>query len=263
MNVEDLVRERLHQAAEQIPPIADLPASAVEQGRRRRALRRAAVMGGVAMAVAVSGGAVALVHNGGGSRSVIRVSTAPPTHCPNDGAKGGAPWWDAWADTRQQGRIDSSLVAAASRYWYGVSKPPEPLCVYAGGTTPDGSTWIMYTASHAPHLMQWLQGLDGLDIDGHYEQTAVPDRTWSAFLAESVAGPHELWQEHRWLIIVGKPGTTQIDYSDDGSTWRPLQTHDGIAVAYVAQDRPPAASRIRLHDKQGVYAEGTPPGADT
>jgi hypothetical protein len=119
----------------------------------------------------------------------------------------------------------------------------------------------MYTASHSGSSVQWLQGLDGVSGLGHDSQAVTPDLTWTSFLANSVAKPHEMWQVHRWLIVVGKPDTTEIDYSPDGTAWRPLATHNGIAMAYIDEGWPAADAMVRLSNAQGIYAEGAPDGA--
>ena len=260
MNVEDLVRTSLHDAAEQAAPIPDLYATAVQLGRRRRSTRRAATAGGVAISVAAIAGIGVVVANGTAGSGHHRLHVAGH----GDGAQQvvADPWWGSWTTDRYYGDVSAAYLAAA-RPTYDVNAGPERIRVFAAGTMPDGTQWAMFTDETSPHVMQWLQGWGDHPNFGESSGKAEPDLMWTSWSVPTHASQDGSPNLEEWLIVVGRPGTTAIDYSPDGNTWQPLDVEHGIGVMKVTTPTgfPPAAAKVRMTDASGVYATGTPAGA--
>ena len=260
MNVEDLMRDGLRDAAADAAPIADLHLTAVQLGRRRRLVRRLATTGSVALSVAVIAGVGVVVADstGSGGHHVLQPTSqrSAPQQVVAD------PWWQTWTVGRHNGAVDPHFIAQAAPT-YDTSAGPERIKVWAAGTTPDGTEWAMFSDESSPHVMQWLQGWDGDPDFGESDQVVAPERTWTSWSIPTRAAHDGVPNIEEWLIVVGRPGTTSIDYSPDGSTWQPLLTRDGIAVIKLttATGFPPAGARVRLSDAGGSYAVGTPAGA--
>ncbi|HVY10770.1 MAG TPA: hypothetical protein VHB18_11580 [Mycobacteriales bacterium] len=261
MNVEDLVRDGLRDAAEQAAPIADLHLTAIRRGRQRRAVRRATATGGVVLTVAAIAGVGILVTNntGGAGHHVLQ---------PASGGGNGQqqvvadPWWQTWTVGRHDGAVDPHFLAAAAPT-YDTASGPEKIKVWAAGTTGDGTQWALYSDESSPHVMQWLQGWDGSPDFGESDQKVVPDLSWTSWTIPTRDSHDGVPNITEWLIVVGRPGTTSIDYSTDGTTWQPMNVQDGIAVMKLttATGFPPAAAKVRMADAKGVYATGVPAGA--
>lgn len=261
MTIEDRLRNGLHDAADGVAPIPDLPDAAIQRGRRRRTVRRVTTAGGVVLSVAAIGttGAVVANNTGGGSSHKLGVGShnVGTQHVVAD------PWWDTWTTDRYYGRVDPAFLAAA-RPIYDRAAGPEKISVYAAGTNPDGLQWVMFTDPHDGYVMQWLEGHNNAPSYGESSGQVTPDLTWTSWTV-----PTEATQSNgaatveEWLIVVGRPGTTTIDYSPDGTTWQPIDVEHGIGVMKVATHTgfPPASAKVRLSDAGGVYATGTPAGA--
>ncbi|HEX3707215.1 MAG TPA: hypothetical protein VHV76_11345, partial [Mycobacteriales bacterium] len=216
MNVEDIVRSGLHDAAEQAAPIADLHLTAVQRGHRRRTARRLATTGAVALSVAAIAGLGVVVagNTGGGGEHVIRTATGTGTGQQQVVAD---PWWQTWTVGRHNGAVDPRFLAAAQPK-YSADSTPEKIQAYAAGTTADGTQWAMLTDQSNPHVMQWLQGWDGAPDFGESSQTVTPDVTWTSWSIPTRDAHDGTTDNQEWLIVVGRPGTTSIDYSPDGTT---------------------------------------------
>lgn len=257
MNVHEIVRSALHDAADQVAPIPDLPAVAIERGRRRRAARRVATAGGLVLSVAViaSAGVVVAGHTGGHGATIRPAGQG-------DGAQQviADPWWDTWTTNRYDGHVDPAFLQAI-RPTYDTGAGPGKITVYAAGTTADGNQWAMSTDPTEGHRIEWWQGRDNKPLVGDVPDEINPDLTWTSWSMPTQSAENGTSGNQQWLIVVGRPGTTEIDYSPDGATWRPLETRNGIAVTYFAHGFPPATARVRLSDAAGVYATGTPTGA--
>jgi hypothetical protein len=258
MNVEDIVRSGLHDAAEQAAPIADLHVTAVQRGRRRRTVRRVATTGGVALSVAaiVGVGVVVAGNTGGGGNHVVQVGNRGP------GVQRvvADPWWQTWTTDRHFGTIDPAFLTAA-RPTYDGDGGPQPITVYAAGTMTDGTQWVMFTDPHDGHIMQWLQGWDNNPNFGESTQTVTPEVTWTSWSIGNLAAHNGGTNNQQWLIVVGQPGTTSIDYSADGTTWQPMDVRQGIGVVKITDGFPPATSKVRLSNASGIYAVGAPAAA--
>ena len=252
MNVDDLIRAGLHDIAEEVTPYPGLYADAVRRGRRHRAVRRTATASSAVLAVAaIAAGAVQL----SGSDGTQTVS-------PSDSAQQvvTSPWWQTWTPNRLDGGLSQAFLTAA-RPTYDVNAGPEPITVYAGGTLPDGTQWVMFTDPTNRHVMQWLQGWDDNPNFGESTQTVTPDVSWTSWAIGTRAAHNDSLNDGRWLIVVGRPGTTSIDYSPDGTTWQPMTVDNGIGHLKIEGGFPPAAALVRLSDASGVYATGTPESA--
>lgn len=260
MNTEDLIRSGLRDAAEQVASIPDLPETAVRRGRHRRHARRVATAGGIVLSVAaIAGGGVAIAHNtgGGGHHNVPSLGRGGQTQ-----QVVADPWWDTWTTDRYYGGVSRAYLSNA-RPTYNVADGPDTITVYAAGTTADGTQWVMFTDPREGHVMQWLQGWGNQPNYGESSGTTTPYTTWTSWSIPTHAAQDGSGNVEEWLIVVGKPGTTAIDYSPDGTSWQPLQVEHGIGVMKVttATGFPPASAKVRLSDASGVYATGTPAGA--
>jgi hypothetical protein len=258
MSVEDMIRSGLQDLAEQMPPIADLPATTLRQGRRRRRARRAATAGGAILSVAaITGVGLVAADNIGSGRSL-----QPAAHGDATQHVVANPWWQTWTMDRYNGGITPAFLHAA-RPTYDVAKGPERIKVYAAGTLPDGVQWAMFTDETSPHVLQWLQGTDNHPNFGESPGAARPEMTWTSRALGTQVWEHDPSHPEGWLIVVGRPGTTSIEYSPDGVTWRSLEVENGIGLMKVKTSTgfPPATAKVRLTDASGVYATGTPEGA--
>jgi hypothetical protein len=254
MNVDDILRSGLHDLAEEATEVSDLHRVAVQRGRHRRSVRRAAAAGGAVLSVAaLAGAAVVIANNTGGGSSAVITPLASDTSA-------AAPWWQTWTIGRHNGPLDPQFLAAAAPTYDG-DTAPEPIDAYAGGTMPDGTQWVMFTDPHDGHVMQWLQGWNGAPDFGESTQTVTPDVTWTSWAIGTLAAHNNYLNDGRWVIVVGRPGTTSIDYSPDGSAWQPMTVEDGIGYLKTEDGFPPATAEVRLSDANGIYATGTPTGA--
>ncbi|HEX3898467.1 MAG TPA: hypothetical protein VHW74_04795 [Mycobacteriales bacterium] len=255
MNSDDILRSGLHDLADEVSEIADLHRLAVQRGRRRRSVRRATAAGSAVLSVAaVAGVGVVVAENtGGGSSAVITPLASEPSDA--------QPWWQAWATGRHDGPVDQTFLDAANQS-YEATAGGGPINAYATGTTPDGTDWVMFTDSTDGNVVQWLQGWNGAPDFGASLPDVVPGMTWSSFATPTLEGHNMSGGDvPHWLVIVGRPGTSAIDYSPDGSVWTPLQLQDGIGVIKISNGFPPATAQVRLSDATGVYATGTPDGS--
>ncbi|HWA66201.1 MAG TPA: hypothetical protein VG899_07515 [Mycobacteriales bacterium] len=255
MNVDDLLRSGLRDLADEAGEFPDLHHVVVQRGRRRRTVRRATAAGGAVLTVAaVAGiGVVVAGDTGGGSSAVVTPLAGDSTAA--------APWWQTWQADRHDGPVDQTFLDAAN-HSYEATSGGGPIDVYATGTTPDGTDWVMFTDSTQPDVVQWLQGWDGAPDFGTSTGDVVPAMTWSSFATPTRAG-HDMvgGDVPHWLVVVGRPGTTEIDYSPDGTSWTALPLQDGVGVIKIADGYPPATALVRLSDATGVYATGTPDGS--
>jgi hypothetical protein len=257
VNVEELLRNSLHSEAGNAAPIADLLDTSIEQGRRKQRVRRTATVFGTVAAMGIVGAGAVVVGNVGPSstQTVTPSSGSDPT-----ASEPVTPWWQTWSTDRHNGPVDATFLANA-RPTYDDETSPEDINVWASGTAPDGTDWVMFTSHSTGHEIEWLQGWDGSPDYGESTQTTTPGITWTSFSTPTRAAHDSGVGVQQWLIIVGRPGTTGIDYSPDGQTWRPLDVRDGIAVYKVPSGFPPAAAQVRLSDGSSVYATGAPDGA--
>ncbi|HWC36452.1 MAG TPA: hypothetical protein VG650_16720 [Mycobacteriales bacterium] len=258
MNIEDIVRSGLHDAADQVAPIPDLHATALQRGRRRRTTRRIATAGCVVVSVSaiIATGVAVSNGTGGGRHHNLHVAGQ------GDGTQQvvADPWWDTWSTDRYDGHVDPAFLQAI-RPTYDTSKGPEKITVYAAGTTSDGNQWAMTTDPTEGHRIEWWQGRNNRPLVGEVPPEVDAGQTWTSWSMPTESAENGSSGNQQWLIVVGRPGTTDIDFSPDGATWRPLETHNGIAVTFFADGFPPASARVRLSDASGVYATGKPAGA--
>jgi hypothetical protein len=257
MNVEDLVRNGMREAADEVTPITGLHDAAVLRGRRRRAARRVATAGGVALSIAaITATGVFVADNTGGSGHHVQ----PAGHGPSTQHLVADPWWDTWTTDRYYGRVDPAFLSAA-RPTYDTSKGQVDITVYAAGTTTDGSEWAMYTDPTEGHKIEWLMGRNNRPVEGEVPAGVDPGMTWTSWSFPTQSAEDGRSGNQQWMIVVGRPGTTEIDYSIDGSTWQPMEARNGIAVKFLPNGFPPDSARVRLSDTSGVYAVGKPEGA--
>jgi hypothetical protein len=253
VNVDELLRSSLHSGAESTMPIDDLLGTTIARGRRRQRVRRAAAVGGSVMTVAaLTGGAVAVASLGPDQTQ----SVTPGATAPSDTT---TPWWQTWTTGRHNGPVNDTFLKAA-RPIYDPANPPEDITVWATGSMPDGTDWVMYTSPHSGNEIQWLQGWNGSPDYGESPNVETPDITWTSFESPTLAAHDDYTLEQQWLIVVGRPGTTTISYAANGTDFTPMDVHDGIGVLKI-NGYVPTQAKVQLSDASGVYATGTPYGA--
>jgi hypothetical protein len=256
VNVEELLRQQLHSEADAVSPIDGLLETSTRLGRRKQLGRRTAVTAsGIAAAAIVVAGSVVVADSGGGTTAKV----TPATGGPSTAASDSSPWWQSWTTDRHFGPADQTFLTNA-RPTYDVSAGPEPITVWATGSEPDGTDWAMFTDPHDGHVIQWLQGWNGQPDFGDSTQNTTPGIDWTSFASPTLAAHNDYQLSQEWLIVVGKPGTTEVQYSADGTDFTPLDVQDGIAVVKI-DGSIPGAARVQLSDANGVYATGTPFGA--
>jgi hypothetical protein len=170
------------------------------------------------------------------------------------------PWWQTWTADRHNGPVDQTFLTNAKPQYDGESAP-EDIKVWATGSMPDGSVWVMFTSHTTGHEIQWLQGYDSQPDFGESTQTTTQYLTWDSFAFGTQAAHDDYHKHQTWMIVVGEPGTTDIEYAADGSHFNtPLDMHDGIGVLKL-EEYAPSGAKVQLSDASGVYATGTPMGA--
>jgi hypothetical protein len=256
MNVEELLRTSLHDEAQRVDPITDLLSSSVALGRRKQRVRRASLVSGSAVALAaVVGGGIAVANLSPDDRA----SVTPGTTGGSPSGSDATPWWDTWPGTRHYGPIDKPFVASA-RPQYDGEQQPEQIDVWATGTMPDGTDWVMFTSPTTGHALQRVQGWNGEKDYADGQDVATPDMTWTSWTSPTLAAHNDYRTEQEWLIVVGRPGTTAISYAADGTTFTAMDVRDGIGVMKI-DGYIPQTAKVQLADASGVYATGTPYGA--
>jgi hypothetical protein len=72
-------------------------------------------------------------------------------------------------------------------------------------------------------------------------------------LATTVAAHSGGADNSTWAIVIARPGTTRIEYSIGGGSWRPMQLSQGIGVLLRASGQPAGLVALRLYDSHGEY----------
>jgi hypothetical protein len=249
MPVEDLLRDFFTREAERQPCPTGLYQRAVTDGiglrRRRRAGQIAGSLiltGATATAVILVPGWVADSHRAHGPET-RPAGTASPSSSPK------APWWQTWPTGRSYGTPPSSAFLAAL-------DPGAAVRVYADGTLPDGEEFAMYLDPATGPAVQYGQGWGNSPDYGTGESSADPRMNdYIIQLASTAAARGSGTDNSTWAIVIGRPGTTAIDYSIDGGPWHPMQVSNGIGVLARANGQPSGLVALRLIDATGQYAQ--------
>lgn len=257
MNIEDLLRQDLHNQADAVSPIDDLLETSTTLGRRKQRGHRL-VIGGSALAAAavVVGGSLVVADAGSGHSAQVKIG--PASGGPTQSAAPAPVWWQSWPQGRHFGPVDDQFLTNA-RPTYDTAKGPEKITVWATGSEPDGSDWVMFTDPADGHRLERLQGWNGQPDYGDGEDVA-DHATWFSWTAPTLDSHNDANSTSQFMIIVGKPGTTSISYAANGTDFTDLEVNDGIAVVRLPTF-PPAAAVVKLSDADGVYATGAPEGA--
>jgi hypothetical protein len=258
MNVDELLRSSLRAEADSVTPIDDLLQSAIARGRRKQRWRRAGVAAASAGTAAVIAAAAVAVSSLGTGRTQV-LTAAPGGATSRNLSSAGTParpWWKAWPTGRHDGKVDSAFTANVQ------STEPKRVHDFATGTLPDGTDWELYTIGRGT-VANWVQGWNGSPDYGEAARSAQPGMTWTSFSTPTLAAHRSTNPRfnQQWLIIVGKPGTTAIEYASDGKHWKSVPVVDGIGIVKIRHGFAPAGSLVRLSDANGVYATGAPDGA--
>jgi hypothetical protein len=241
--------EMLREHAVGISIPSDLAVQATARGRRRRRTHRTAL---VACALAAMGAAISglvILHGGGSQPDRLQVAGA--------GGSAPSPWWQTWPTGRHYGAANKSFLEAI-RPRYDGEQSPEQIRVYAAGTTPDGTNFALFTDQRQPHVAQWMQGWFGHPNFGAPSPVSATVE-WMWFASPNPAEGSTTASAdaiHEWLIVVGRPGTTRIEYSPAGANAVELEVRDGIGVIELARGLPPKTASVRLFDSKGEYSSG-------
>jgi hypothetical protein len=250
MPVEDLLRQVFEREADRQPPPAGLYQRSLKDGARLRRRRRAGqaaggcvlVAGAVAAALAVPGW----------------VTTARPPHAltpaqssPSATASPSAapPWWQTWPAGRTFGTAPSASFLARL-------DPGAAIKVYADGTLPDGEEFVMYLDPADGHVIQYTQGWGNTPDFGSGASSPTPALDDYIIQLATTAAAHSGGADNStWAIVIGRPGTTRIEYSISGGSWQPMQLSQGIGVLLRASGQPGRLVALRLYDSHGEYAQ--------
>jgi hypothetical protein len=251
--VEDLLRELFTREADRQPCPTGLYQRAVADGivlrRRRRAGQIAGSLilaGAAATAVILASGWVVGSHRAHGPATLQ--APLPGTASPSSSSSPSAPWWQTWPTGRSYGTPPSSAFLAALG-------PGADVQVYADGTLPDGEEFAMYLDPATGHAVQYGQGW-GNSPDYTTGQTSADPQLndYIIQLASTAAFRSSGNDNSTWAIVIGRPGTTAIDYSIGGGPWQPMQVSNGIGVLARVSGQPSAMVALRLIDASGQYA---------
>jgi hypothetical protein len=254
MPVEDLLRDLFAREAERQPCPAGLYQRAVTDGiglrRRRRAGQIAGSLilaGAAASAVILASGSVVGSHRAHGPATPQAPLSG--TASPSSRSSATAPWWQTWPTGRSYGNPPSPAFLAAL-------DPGADVQVYADGTLPDGEEFAMYLDPATGYAVQYGQGWGNSPDYATGQTSADPQlHDYIIQLASTAAARGSGNDNSSWAIVIGRPGTTAIDYSIDGSPWHPMQVRNGIGVLARASGQPSRMVALRLIDASGQYAQ--------
>ena len=254
MPVEDLLRDLFTREADRQPCPTDLYQRAVADGiglrRRRRAGQVAGsliVAGAAATAVIVAAGWVVGSHRAHGPASPQAPLSG--TASPSSSSSPTMPWWQTWPTGRSYGTSPSTAFLAAL-------DPGAHVQVYADGTLPDGEEFAMYLDPPTGHAVQYGQGWGNSPDFASGQTSADPQMNdYIIQLASTAANRSGGSDNSTWAIVIGRPGTTAIDYSIDGGPWRPMHVSNGIGVLARTSGQPSRMVALRLIDASGQYAQ--------
>lgn len=254
MPVEDLLRDLFTREADRQPYPAGLYQRAVADGIGLRRRRRA---GQIAGSLILAGAAVTAVILApgwvvGGHRAHGPATPQAPlsgTASPSSSSSPTAAWWQTWPTGRSYGTPPSSAFVAAL-------DPGAAVQVYADGTLPDGEEFAMYLDPATGHAVQYAQGWGNSPDYATGQTSADPQMNdYVIQLASTAAARGSGHDNSTWAIVIGRPGTTAIDYSIDGGAWQPMRVSNGIGVLARASGQPSRMVALRLIDASGQYAQ--------
>jgi hypothetical protein len=239
--LDDQVRQTLQRHADDVPAAPDLLANVERSaGRLRRRHVALGATGALAVvAVAVVGG-LALT---GSSTDTLRVApggdgngtptpTSTPTPSPVATATGG-PWLD-WPYRKGEGAEALAPSGEVHPLWAGQIDDDGTSIVIGQQANDDGTmhsrAWV-FPPGGDPTAYQ-LDGVTINDADTHEVSFLFGDRPC--------------------LVVVGEPGTGQIDVSADRTTYEPVETVDGVAaICRMGPPDVPSPRWIRVLDGDG------------
>jgi hypothetical protein len=254
MPVEDLLRDLFTRDADRQPYPTGLYQRAVADGIRLRRRRWAGQIAG-SLILAGAAATVVILAPGwvAGSHRAHSPATPPAplsgTASPSSSASPTASWWQTWPTGRSYGTPPSSAFLAAL-------DPGADVQVYADGTLPDGEEFAMYLDPATGHAVQYGQGWGNSPDYATGQSSADPQMNdYIIQLASTAAARSSGNDNSSWAIVIGRPGTTAIDYSINGGPWQPMQVSNGIGVLGRASGQPSGMVALRLIDASGQYAQ--------
>jgi hypothetical protein len=254
MPVEDLLRDFFTREADRQPSPAGLYQRAVADGMRLRRRRRAGQLAGSVILAGAAASAVILAPAWGAGSQRAHAPANP--HVPLQGtaspssssSPAAPPWWQTWPAGRSYGTPPSSVFLAALA-------PGAHVQVYADGTLPDGEEFAMYLVPATGHAVQYSQGWGNSPDYGTGESSADPQMNDYIIQLASTAAARSETNNSTWAIVIGRPGTTAINYSVSGGPWQPMHISNGIGVLARASGQPAGIVVLRFVDASGQYAQ--------
>ena len=257
MPVEDLLREVFEREADRQPLPAGLYQRSLKNGARLRRRRRAGQVAGACVLVAGAVAAAAAVPGWVTTARPSRViapaqgatsATSSPSAAPSP-SSAAPPWWQTWPTGRTFGTAPSARFLAQA-------DPGAAIRVYADGTLPDGEEFAMYLDPADGHAVQYIQGWGSNPDFGSGATSPAPHLNDYIIQLATTSATHSGGTDNStWAIVIGRPGTTRIEYSIGGGRWQPMQLRQGIGVLLRASGQPAQLVALRLYDSHGEYAQ--------
>lgn len=237
----------------------------VEREARGIRRRRAAVSGAAALSVLAIAVAVPMAVRGGGTEprppQIATQPPAPPSPAPA-ASPGGMPeptgrpgvlgWVPRGTATPPPGMtMDADMMQGAKRWYSEGHFATESYAPLWRGTLPDGRVAYVFEAieparSFAVFVVQAPDGTDLRIVHGFEIQ---PRRLQ---ISAYVDGPQD------FVVIVGAPGTGQLEFSTDGRRYTTVDTDEGTGVVAVTKGEDPKPFRVRAYDGNGVIVYDGP-----
>ena len=223
--IDDELRAVLTARAGQLQPSSDLLAGVERRARRIRRNRVAASVAGTALALSAIAVAVPALTPGGGMDRIDTPITAtqPPTPSPavTQAPRGDRPanaldWPASPLTAEDQAYVDQWALEQRS------TARPAGEVLYSG-QAPDGSAVKAYQL--------WLPGGPAFTVAMHGgEGGPLVLRSTQAVLEQPAVDAVVTGEQTPYVLVLGRPGTTQVQYAADGAAFRDVPTQDRAAV---------------------------------
>lgn len=261
--------------ADDLAPCGDL-LEGVEREARGIRRRRGVLTGAAALSVLAIAVAVPLATRGAGSSdpglgfatqgpSAASTPSAEPSRSP-----AGQPFadlgWPPRGPRADDGPLANRALAALLHSFDAGHKPDETgVKMLWAGSLPDGRVVAAMQTAEVRGQEQklfatfYVEGADASDgrIVHRTEVTAINPQS-----TQVGDGPRQLSAyidgAEDCVVIIGAPGTGQLEFSTDGRRYTTVETVDGVGIIAVTKGEDRAAYRVRVYDGNGVVAYDGP-----
>jgi hypothetical protein len=239
--IDNHLRDSLTQHAAEVSDDVDRFA-AIERRARDMHRRRVAWVSG-ATAVVLAGGVVGGLALTGGDHDTLQVPVTDGSGTPTPGPSGGG----STASPVPKASLDTyRFLGWPTRHGPGTSAADFADDVLWGGELPDGTFVVVRqaTVKHEARAVALITPPTGDEYTLIGAQLAENTREVS-FVLPGNAYP--------WVLVIGVPGTAQIEYETDPGEFSPVETVDGWALFKRTGSGPRSSEpdRIRLLDGDG------------